>query len=114
MTVFVVQDQKWIDPTDGQLKSKFDFTSALQFGELEYLLEPRTTPYNLEVPLGLMHNKLATYNPTLDYLLLVGNPVLIGLAVAVAADAGEGDVSLLQWSGAKRCYIPIQASGIFP
>jgi hypothetical protein len=43
----------------------------------------------------------------------VGSPVLIGLAVAVAAEYNNGNVGMLQWSGEKRSYFPARAFDVF-
>lgn len=110
--VFLIQDTKWVDPKDGQLKSKFDYTAASQYGELVELLWPGASPFDLEPVMPALVRGLFHYTPV-DYLLLVGSPVLIGLAVALAADFGGGSVSMLQWSGAKRQYIPVFARNIF-
>jgi hypothetical protein len=110
--VFIVQDTKWVDPKDGQLKSKFDFTAATQFGELVHLLEPSASPFDLPPVMHRLHERLADFT-TRDYLLLIGSPVLIGLAVAIAADKADGDVAMLQWSGSKRQYIPARAFNVF-
>lgn len=109
--VWLVQDTKWIDPRDGQLKSKFDFTAAERFGELHELLEPTSSPFNLEPVLKRLHDNLEMFCDD-DYLLLVGSPVLLGIACAVASYYNDGNVSMLQWSGAKRDYIPVLAKGI--
>lgn len=111
--VFLVQNTKWVDPKDGQLKNKFDFTAALQFGSIRELLEPTASPFDLPPVIRKLQAGLRDYTPQ-DYLLLVGSPVLIGLAVAIAADYSSGHVAMLQWSGAKRQYIPARAFEIFP
>jgi hypothetical protein len=41
-------------------------------------------------------------------LLLIGNPILIGCAVAIAARANAGRVKLLQWSGTDQRYVTVQ------
>lgn len=110
-TVYLVQDTKWVDK-DGQLKSKFDFSAATQYGELVELLEPGASPFDLAPVIYRLQDRLRNFSRT-DYLLLVGSPVLIGLAVAIAANYGDGDVAMLQWSGAKRQYIPARAYGIY-
>lgn len=111
MTVYIIQDQKHVDK-DGQLKRKFDFEPALEFGELVEVLRPSTSPFNLAPAMEKMHEVLSNYQEG-DFLLLTGNPVLLGLAVAIAADYNDGNVSLLQWSGAKHRYIPVHARDIF-
>lgn len=112
MTVYVVQDSKHVS-NQGRLEPKFDFTPAEEFGELSFLLSPSASPFNLEPVLSELQEKLRGFNDA-DYLLLVGNPVLLGLSVAIAADANEGRVTMLQWSGAKRRYIPVRATDVFP
>jgi hypothetical protein len=59
-----------------------------------------------------LREKLKDYRDG-DHLLLVGNPVLIGLSVALAADFNEGRVSLLQWSGKDQRYIAVVAQNLF-
>lgn len=110
--VFVVQETKWVDPADGQLKPKFDLSPAAVHGELVHMLEPGASPFNLEPVLDKLHEHLATYTPQ-DFLLLIGSPVLLGLATAIAADYGQGNVRMLQWSGAKRAYVPVFAENVF-
>jgi hypothetical protein len=111
MTVYIVQDQKQLDDS-GQLKSKFDFEPAKKFGELKFVLRSGSTPFNLPAALAELHEVLRDITDA-DYLLLTGNPVLLGLAVAIAADYNEGNLNVLQWSGAKKTYIPVKARCIF-
>lgn len=110
--VFLVQDTKHIDPKDGQLKSKFDFSAASIYGELVELLEPGASPFDLPPVVRKLREGLFHFSSS-DYLLLVGSPVLIGLAVAIAADFNNGHVAMLQWSGAKRQYIPCRVFELF-
>lgn len=110
--VFVVQDTKWVDPKDGTLKPKFDFSPAAEFGELVFLLGSNASPFNLPPVLSELQERLKDFGDD-DYLLLVGNPVLLGLATAIAADFNDGSINMLQWSGAKRTYISVKANGVF-
>lgn len=110
--VYIVQDTKWVDPKDGTLKPKFDFSPAAEHGEPTFLLGSNASPFNLQSVLPELHERLKTFSDD-DFLLLVGNPVLLGLAVAIAADYNDGNVNMLQWSGAKHCYIPVKAQGVF-
>jgi hypothetical protein len=60
-----------------------------------------------------MRKKLADFSEA-DCLLLIGNPILIGVAVALASDASEcGHVNMLQWNGRESRYTRIE-SVIFP
>lgn len=112
MTVYLVQDSKCVDVKDGQLKSKFDYTAAERYGNIVHLLDPGSSPFDLLPVIKRLQQGLAMFNDS-DYLLLVGSPILIGLAVAIAADNNAGHVAMLQWSGAKRQYIPVHAFDIF-
>ena len=56
-----------------------------------------------ELVLGDMHQKLSGFGDT-DFLLLIGNPVLIGMATAIAAHYNRGRVKFLQWSGKHNKY----------
>lgn len=111
MTVYIIQDQKHVDK-NSQLRPKFDFEPARAFGDMEFLLKPSASPFDLPPVMKRLHQALSNFSDG-DFLLLTGNPVLLGLAVAVAADYNEGNVSLLQWSGAKQTYIPVHAKDIF-
>lgn len=106
--VFVVQDQKQVNTHTGELESKFDMTPAEEYGQLIELLRSGSSPFNLGPAVKRLHKVLHDFTDD-DYLLLVGNPVLIGMAVAVAAHYNGGSVACLQWSGAKSKYIPVRA-----
>lgn len=110
--VFVIQNQHYWNAGKQQFLPKFDFSAAAEFGDIEFLLSPTAAPFRPDSVIEELHNKLSTIKPD-DYLLLIGNPVLIGLSVAVAADYLEGRVQMLQWSGKDGRYLPIVADGIF-
>jgi hypothetical protein len=110
--VFVVQEPTRWDNEKKAIVPKFnpsDLAKAEQFGKIEYLLSPRAAPFNSAPIIRELSEKLDGFGPE-DYLLCTGNPILIGLASAIAADASEdGSVRFLQWSGKDQAYIPINA-----
>lgn len=109
MTVYVVQQQMRFDQTKGQLVARFPLISkAERFGPLEYLLSPSAHPFNPELVLGDLHEKLSGFSDD-DYLLLIGNPGLIGMATAIACHYNDGRVKMLQWSGRHSEYTEIAA-----
>lgn len=110
--VFVVQKTMRWDSTKGELVPKFDVSPAAEYGTVDYLLSPTASPFRPEALLGELHDKLKDFGPE-DHLLLIGNPVLIGMAVAIAADYTDGEVKVLQWSGKARKYLPVAISGLF-
>lgn len=107
--VFVVQKQMRFDREKGELVPKFELGPAEEFGELVYLLSPTAGPFNPESILRDLHRILVDYDHTKDHLLLIGNPCLIGWAVSVAAQYGDGYVATLQWSGKDKKYMSVTA-----
>ena len=49
---------------------------------------------------------LKNYNPE-DYLLLTGDPALIGVACSIVSDITNGKYNLLKWDKQERQYYPI-------
>ena len=108
--VFVIQDQKVFDEKSGGPVSK-DYSDAKRFGEIVVLLENNATPFDLPPLMKRLHEELQ-YIREEDWFIPVGNPVLIGLAIAVASEYLGGQLKLLQWSGSSRSYIPITVENI--
>ena len=109
MTVFVVQQQMKYDRDKGELVPRFpSINKAEVFGELRHILSPSAHPFNSESVLGDIHETLSGFGDQ-DLLLLIGNPVLIGMCVAVAAYYNAGRVRMLQWSGRHNRYTEISA-----
>lgn len=106
--VFIVQKQMRFDKGLGELVPRFDLEPAKKFGRFEYLLSPTASPFNPESIMRDLHAMLKDYRQG-DWLLLIGNPCLIGFAVGVAAKYANGHVNLLQWSGKDQDYLPITA-----
>jgi len=112
MSVFVVQNQRRLDRAKNAYVPKFDLNPALEYGKLVYLLSPTAKPFEPEPVIDELHEKLGNYDDD-DYLLLVGNPMLIGWAVAIAGEYNYGRVRTLQWSGKDNRYLSVNAQ-LFP
>jgi len=109
MTVYAVQQQMRFDQAKGELVPRFtSIKKAERWGEIVYLLSPSAHPFNPDLVLGDLHEKLSGFNDE-DHLLLIGNPGLIGMATSLAAYYNEGCVKLLQWSGRHNEYTEIIA-----
>jgi hypothetical protein len=106
--VFVVHNQ-YKKTDDGFLVPKYDLNIALEWGNLTCLLSPSASPFHPERIVPELQHKLKDFTKN-DYLLLVGNPVLIGMATAIAARASGGEVQMLQWNGRDQRYIPVKTS----
>lgn len=111
-TVYVVQNQQHLNNRSGSLEPKFDMSSASKFGTMVDLLSPTARPFSPGHVIGVLKQKLCHFSDD-DFLLLIGNPCLIGFAVAIAADYNDGRVKVLQWNGQKREYVAIEADLLF-
>ena len=81
--------------------------SASKYGELQYLLKEGS---QVTLSAGFVTNelkrKLDKFNDE-DYLLLIGDPVAIGLAVAMATHWNKGKAKLLKWDKQEHTYFPV-------
>lgn len=107
--VYVVQEQFVYDPMSGQNKPRFPtLEKASDFGQIKFILEPAAHPFNQKSILGKFHSLLTEFCDD-DYLILVGNPILLGMASAIAANYNSGRVKFLQWSPKGERYVLVQS-----
>lgn len=104
MTVYVVQRQHQKND-QGELVPKFNLSPAKKYGGLKYICPHNLNPKQTEVALEHIREAMVDFTAD-DHLLLIGNPVLIGLATLVAAEYSDS-INFLQWSGQLRDYIEI-------
>ena len=103
-TVYVIQDI----PGTKQGAPKINIIGATQFGKLQVLL-----PENSQIILSptyvitTLRQKLKDYNPK-DYLLLTGDPDIIGVACSIVSDITNGKYNLLKWDKQERRYYPVE------
>jgi hypothetical protein len=81
---------------------------AQRFGELKILLGPGQVTFSPGPTVRALRRALREFTDK-DYLLLIGDPVAIGLATSLAAEANQGRVQFLKWDKQERDYIPIKA-----
>lgn len=99
--VYVVQDQ-------GR-----NITQATKFGEIRILLPQKSQiSFSPGFVTNELRKKLSDFNDT-DFLLLMGDPVAIGLAVAIAAYWNQGKVKMLKWDRQDKLYYPVSIN-IYP
>jgi hypothetical protein len=108
-TVYVVQETMKRN-SDGDWRRVHDLTPAAAYGDLEILVSGRQHITLATQPLiREFRDKLRSYNDD-DYLLLVGDPILIGIAITIASDINAGRVALLKWDRATSRYIKVKAN----
>lgn len=106
--VYVIQRQMRYDERKRGLVSRFNLEPAKQYGDLVFLLPSEAGADDPEGAVRILRSRLNKFTRE-DYLLLVGNPCLIGWATAIAADLTDGHVKLLQWHGKERRYLAVSA-----
>jgi len=86
---------------------KFNIMVAQKYGKLKVLLKENTQIVLSPGPIIFeLRRLLKDYNSN-DYLLLSGDPAVIGLACAIASDINGGKFNLLKWDKQERKYYPI-------
>ena len=89
-------------------RPKFNIMGAAQYGTLKFLLDERSQiifspgPLIFKLRSGLKH-----FKPT-DYLLLTGDPAIIGVTCSIVSEYTNGKFNLLKWDKQERRYYPIE------
>lgn len=104
--VYAVQRQMVLDQGTGVLTPKHDLSAAERFGRVVPLLGPTAGSFAAQETIAELRQKLEPFCED-DYLLPVGNPCLIGWAVALASQRCPR-LKILQWSSRHRVYVPIE------
>lgn len=97
MTVYVIQEMPYKD-----------ILSAEEYGELVSIIEPGYQLYISPEPIvEKVRSALKNFNDD-DYLLLIGDPSIIGVACAVASDINMGRFKVLKWDRRREKYLPLE------
>ncbi len=85
-----------------------DLAPATVYGELVILLkQAKDQTFAPQPVLRMLKQQLKDFSDQ-DFLLLVGDPVAMALAVNAAAQVNNGRVKLLKWSKRHERYYPIE------
>lgn len=107
--VYVVQEQLRFDVESGKNVPRFpSIDRAKELGKIVYMLEPNAHPFVPQNVTGILHRYLEKFCDD-DYLILVGNPILLGMATAIAASYNSGRVNFLQWSPKGDRYVLVHS-----
>ena len=88
-------------------KPKINILGAAEYGTFKFLLPELSQMIFSPGPLIFKLRKgLKDYN-TEDFLLLTGDPAIIGVACSIVADITNGKFNLLKWDKQERKYYPI-------
>jgi len=102
--VYVIQEI----PGTKEGKPKINIMGATSYGKLKFLLPELSQIIFSPGPLIFKLKKALTNYNKKDYLLLTGDPAIIGVACSIVSDITNGRFNLLKWDKQERKYYPIE------
>jgi|TARA_R100001443_G_scaffold60835_1_gene71166 hypothetical protein len=87
---------------------KINIMGASKYGEFKFLLPELSQIIFSPGPLIYKLRTLLKNFTTDDYLLLTGDPAIIGVACSIVSDMTNGKYNLLKWDKQERQYYPIE------
>ena len=102
-TVYVIQEiagTKWGTP-------KINIIGASRYGKFKFLLPEMSQIIFSPGPLIFKLRKGLKNYTLKDYLLLTGDPAIIGVACSIVSDITNGKYNLLKWDKQEETYYPI-------
>jgi len=102
--VYVLQEL----PGTREGRPKYNIMGALKYGKLKVLLKEDTQIVLSPGPIVFELRRLLKDYTSNDYLLLSGDPSVIGLACAIASDINNGRFNLLKWDRQEKVYYPLE------
>ena len=103
-TVYVIQEIA--GTRDG--KPKINVMGASKYGRFKFLLPEMSQMIFSPGPLIFKLRKGLDNFDKKDYLLLTGDPAIIGVACSIVSDITTGKFNLLKWDKQERKYYPIE------
>ena len=86
----------------------YNVRSAEKFGDLKIMLSDRKQMILASGPLTFeLQKHLKDFNDN-DYLLLIGDPAIIGLCCAIASDFNNGKFKVLKWDRNDKRYYDLE------
>ena len=102
--VYVIQEL----PGTSVGRPKFNIMGALKYGKLKVLLKENTQIILSPGPVNIELRRLLKDYSSKDYLLLSGDPAVIGLACSIVSDINGGKFNLLKWDRQEKLYYPLE------
>ena len=87
---------------------KINIMGAAKYGKFEFLLPEFSQIIFSPGPLIFKLRKALKNFTTEDYLLLTGDPAIIGVTCSIVSDMTNGKYNLLKWDKQERQYYPIE------
>ena len=89
-------------------RPKINILGAQKYGTIKVLLKEDSQMIFSPGPIIFQLTKLLKNFTNKDYLLLTGDPAIIGVACSVVSDITNGKYNLLKWDRQERTYYPIK------
>ena len=89
---------------------KINIMSAREYGEFKFLLPEFSQIIFSPGPLVFKLRKSLKDYTSDDYLLLTGDPAIIGVACSIVSDLTNGKYKLLKWDKQEKKYYPINVN----
>ena len=101
--VYVIQEI----PGTSEGRPKINIMGAREFGEFKFILPELSQIIFSPGPLIFKLRDLLKNYTIKDYLLLTGDPAIIGVACSIVSDITNGKYKLLKWDKKKENIIPL-------
>ena len=89
-------------------RPKYNIIGAQKYGKLQVLLKENTQIIMSPGPIIFELRRLLKDYTSKDYLLLSGDPSVIGIAVAIVSDINNGRFNFLKWDRQEQMYYPLE------
>jgi len=101
--VYVIQEI----PGTKEGRPKINILGASEYGTFKFLLPELSQIIFSPGPLIFKLRKALAKYRTTDYLLLTGDPAIIGVTCSIVSDITNGKYNLLKWDKQERKYYSI-------
>ena len=102
-TVYVIQEI----PGTKEGRPRINIMGATDYGSVKFLLPELSQIIFSPGPLIFKLRKALKNYTREDYLLLTGDPAIIGVACSIVSDITNGKYKLLKWDKQEKKYYPI-------
>ena len=89
-------------------RPKYNIIGAQKYGKLKVLLKENTQIIMSPGPIIFELRRLLKNYTSKDYLLLSGDPSVIGIACSIVSDMNGGKFNLLKWDRQEQMYYPLE------
>ncbi len=105
-TVLIPHVHTKYDPISKQRVATIDLTEAQEYGELEVVT---SGDVDIVDAIETLYRRIAEgeFEPT-DYILAIGDPLLIAAALSYAAEKLGGSVAVLRWRRSAKHYETVE------